>query len=231
MLASPSNPPQTHPASSADRVLQAAKKLFAQSGFDNTSTASIARQAQTSESQMIKHFGSKEGLLEAIFEAGWSEIAKSFAALDYLPIPSAKLHALVGSVLSKLAEDDELKQLFLMEGRRIRREGRLVLVTRGYMELVTTIDGLLEEMRSLGQLRPNLNTQGIRSALIGMLEGLLRDQMLAARANYPASFDSDDIRRLFLHVLQSFSVPPLNTGNTVEAQATTPESGEYKNMP
>jgi hypothetical protein len=64
-----------------------------------------------------------------------------------------------------------------------------------------------------------------------MLEGLLRDQMLAARANYPASFDSDDIRRLFLHVLQSFSVPPLNTGNTVEAQATTPESVKYKNVP
>ena len=51
----------------AERILHAAKILFAVSGFENTSTISIARQSQTSESQIIKHFGTTEGLLEAIF--------------------------------------------------------------------------------------------------------------------------------------------------------------------
>jgi len=37
------------------------------------------------------------------------------------------------------------------------------------------------------------------------VEGLLRDRMMARRANYPAAFSPDDIRKLFLHVLQSFS--------------------------
>jgi AcrR family transcriptional regulator len=190
----------------AERVLIAAKALFAQSGFENTTTASIARLARTSESQIVKHFGSKEGLLEEIFEDGWRHIAHSFAAIEYRPDPGSKLQALVGSVLTKLEEDDQLKQLFLLEGRRIRREGHLILITRGYLQLIKILDGLLTEMQSKGQMRSDLNVEAARSALIGMLEGLLRDKMLGLRANYPANFSPEDIRKLFLCLLQSFAL-------------------------
>ena len=103
-------------APASDRILLAAKALFAQSGFENTSTISIARLAQTSESQIIKHFGNKEGLLEAIFEAGWKHISEAFGALEYVPSPSSKLQALAGLILAKLEEDEQLKLLFLLEG-------------------------------------------------------------------------------------------------------------------
>lgn len=193
-------------ASPAERILLSAKRLFAQSGFENTSTISIARLAQTSESQIIKHFSNKEGLLEAIFEQGWKHIGEAFGALEYLPSPSSKLQALVGLILAKLEEDEQLKELFLLEGRRIRKEGHMVLMTRGFQRLVMTADRLLKEMRDLGQLRSDLHLEGMRSALIGMLEGLLRDRMLAARIPYSASYNAEDIRKLFLHVLNSFSV-------------------------
>jgi AcrR family transcriptional regulator len=192
----------------AERILNAAKTLFAESGFENTSTMSIARLAQTSESQIVKHFGTKEGLLEAIFEDGWKHIGQAFGAIEYLPSPSSKLQGLVGLILTKLEEDAQLKQLFLFEGRRIRREGRMVLMTQGFLQLVRTADRLLKEMRDLGQLRSDLHLEGIRSALIGMLEGLLRDKMLASRIPYSASFNAEDIRKLFLHVLNSFSTVP-----------------------
>jgi AcrR family transcriptional regulator len=192
----------------AERILKAAKLLFAEAGFENTSTISIARMAQTSESQIIKHFGSKEGLLEAIFEDGWNHIAEAFGALEYIPAPSAKLQALVGLILAKLEEDEQLKQLFLLEGRRIRKEGHMVLMTKGFLGLVHTADRLLKEMRDLGQLRSDLHIEGMRSALIGMMEGLLRDRMLTGRIPYSASYTAEDIRKLFLHVLDSFSSSP-----------------------
>src|SRR4051812_34773053 len=59
--------------SARDRILKTAKQLFAKQGYDHTSTVAIARAAGTSESQVMKHFGSKEGLLEEIFNAGWEE--------------------------------------------------------------------------------------------------------------------------------------------------------------
>src|SRR6478672_12040951 len=197
--------PEDPKAPASDRILHAAKALFAQAGFENTSTISIARLAQTSESQIIKHFGNKEGLLEAIFEDGWRHISEAFGALEYIPAPSSKLQALVGLILTKLEEDEQLKRLFLLEGRRIRKEGHMVLMTEGFLRLVQTADRLLKEMRDLGQLRSDLHIEGIRSALIGMMEGLLRDKMLAGRIPYSASYTAEDIRKLFLHVLNSFS--------------------------
>ncbi len=60
--------------SSHDRILRSAKHLFARNGYENTSTVAIAREAGTSESQLMKHFGSKQGLLLAIFDRGWAGI-------------------------------------------------------------------------------------------------------------------------------------------------------------
>lgn len=191
------------------RILLVAKRLFAAGGYENTSTNSISRAAKTSESQIIKHFGGKESLLEAIFAEGWGRIAESYKGLEYLSSPSAKLQSLVGLILAKLADDPDMLELFLFEGRRIRKEGHLILMTSGFLNLVKVVDELLLEMRSSGELRLDLNIEAVRSALMGMMEGLLRDRLLASRVQYPASYSQADIRNLFFHFLKTFSTQPL----------------------
>lgn len=185
------------PPSSHDRILMAAKQLFASRGYENTSTVAIARLAGTSESQLMKHFGSKEGLLEAIFDFGWEELRTHLSALQQLPSPEKKLHALLDATLQGLERDPELKQLLLLEGRRIRREGRMVMMTGGFLSYVQLIDGILSEMRESGTLRSDLNPQAVRSGLIGMFEGILRDQLLAERAAFPSTAKVSDLRQLF----------------------------------
>jgi AcrR family transcriptional regulator len=187
--------------SSHDRILAAAKQLFASRGYENTSTVAIARLAGTSESQLMKHFGNKEGLLEAIFDQGWEKMGYALRGIHELSPASEKLLSLLDLVLSALERDPELKELMLLEGRRVRKEGRMVLLTRGYQEFVKTVDSLLLEMRAAGELRSNANSQAIRSGLMGMLEGMLRDQMLARRINYPAAYTTEEIRMLFTSVL------------------------------
>lgn len=184
-------------ASSRDRILAAAKQLFAARGYENTSTVAIARLAGTSESQLMKHFGSKEGLLEAIFDAGWEQLSAHIATLPKLPSPGEKLHALLDATLAGLESDHELKQLMLLEGRRIRREGRMVLMTNGFLAYVSIVDGILAEMRAAGQLRSDLNIQAVRSGLIGMFEGILRDELLSEKADFPSTAKVSDLRQLF----------------------------------
>ena len=186
----------------------AAKQLFASRGYENTSTVAIARLAGTSESQLMKHFGSKEGLLEAIFEAGWQEMSAHIAALQQVPNPRQKLTVLLDATLAGLERDPELKQLLLLEGRRIRREGRMVMMTRGFLDYVGVVDAILAEMRAAGQLRSDLNPQAVRSALIGMFEGILRDQLLAQRAAFPSSAKISDLRQLFDVVIPALGTKP-----------------------
>ncbi|HYY68401.1 MAG TPA: TetR/AcrR family transcriptional regulator [Terriglobales bacterium] len=187
--------------SSRDRILTAAKELFASRGYENTSTVAIARMASTSESQLMKHFGSKEGLLEAIFDQGWERMGEAVRGIHDLGSPEEKLLSLLDVVLNAFERDLELKELLLLEGRRIRKEGRMVLLTRGYQEFVNMVDSVLLEMRAAGRLSSDTNPQAVRSALMGMLEGLLRDQMLAGRVGFPAAYTTQEIRKLFTSVL------------------------------
>ncbi len=183
--------------SSHDRILDAARRLFASRGYENTSTVVIARAAGTSESQLMKHFGSKEGLLEAIFEQGWAKIAESFKAIQRLAGASEKLNALLDLLVSTLDADPDLKGLMLLEGRRIRKEGRLVMMTTGYQEFLKVVDAILAEMSARKELRADVNREALRAALIGMVEAMMRDQVLGERMGHPAQYSSADIRKLF----------------------------------
>jgi AcrR family transcriptional regulator len=205
------NPSETghevlHGGSARDRILASAKRLFAQDGYDNTSTVAVARAAGTSESQLMKHFGSKEGLLEAIFNAGWDEMSYTFSAIHQLQSPTEKLEVILELILAALDRDEELKALMLLEGRRIRKEGHVVLLTKGYLRFIGVLDAILLEMRAAGELREDISIDAIRSALNSIFEGMLRDQVLASRMGYPARFDRGELTRIFKVVLEAFTI-------------------------
>jgi len=189
----------------AKRILEAAKALFASRGYEQTTTAMIARQAGTSESQIVKHFETKEGLLATIFNDGWSRIAQQLEGLRSIKSGLDRLEVLVSVLMNAFRSDPALKELMLFEGRRMRREGQLML-TNGYLSFVRVVDECLEQMRLNGELNPELDTQALRSGFIGMFEGMLRDQLLAARSNYPADYSLEAMQLVFRHVLNSFLV-------------------------
>lgn len=191
--------------STHERILRVGKTLFANRGYEHTSTSAIARQAGTSESQLMKHFGSKAGLLEAIFIEGWTRITEQARlSIQNVQSPPEKLQVISRTVLQQLERDPELKLLMLLEGRRIRKEGQMVALTQGFLGFVDLVDGVLHEMRALNLLRPNFSPQAVRSALMGMLEGMLRDRFLAERLGFPAQFSLDQLQEILGCALASF---------------------------
>jgi AcrR family transcriptional regulator len=187
-----------------ERILRVSKTLFAARGYEHASTSSIAREAGTSESQLMKHFGSKAGLLEAIFAESWSKItAEAMRAAESAPTPYQKLTLISELVVDAMDRDPELKLLMLLEGRRIRREGQMITFAEGFMSFVQFVDSILEGIRAAGQLREGLSPQAIRSGLMGMLEGMLRDRFLAERLGYPADFEAREIGEMLGVALSS----------------------------
>ena len=199
----------TNEVPSRTRLLLSARKLFAENGYESTSTASIARMAGTSESQLIKHFGGKASLLDAIFVDGWNSLTTWLQ--QQLPVtmsPTERLRLIPRIMFEALQRDPELRQLLLLEGRRIRKEGRLATLTDGFMGFVKLVDATLADMRNAGELRSDLNAQAIRSALIGLTEGALRDQLLAERAGTPREFTPENIGSLVDALVNSISALP-----------------------
>jgi hypothetical protein len=82
----------------------------------------------------------------------------------------------------------------------------VVALTEGFLGFVGLLDGVVVEMRSMQLLRPELDPQAVRSALIGMLEGMLRDRYLAEHVQFPANFQADQLQQVLGLALASFTV-------------------------
>ena len=186
-------------SSSRNRMIAVAKRLFSSAGYENTTTVMIAREAHTSESQLVKHFGSKEGLLEAIFEEGWAGLRMQMANIQAIAAPRERLKAIMRSVLQAFAEDPELRDLMLLEGRRIRREGKMIMLTASYLEFVKVMDSLvLSAQKTVVSEYP---AQLIRSSLMGMFEGVLRDRVLQEKYGHPAGFEITQAEKFVAEVV------------------------------
>jgi AcrR family transcriptional regulator len=192
--------------SSHDRILNAAKELFARLGYEATSTAAIARLAGSSQSQLIKHFGSKEGLLDAVFDEGWKTLKGGFSSVSELRCPKRRLYALLDLMMSALSDDDDLKDIMLQEGRRMHHGHTPTAMASSSLHLIQMIDSILGELKSAGELKPEVHVQALRSAILGMLSGLLRAQMLARRIDYPAKYTQEEVKQTIEMALSGFLV-------------------------
>lgn len=204
------------PISSHDRILLSAKHLFARNGYENTSTVAIAREAGTSESQLMKHFGSKQGLLSSIFDRGWVSIIERVQATQKTGAPADRLFAMLEAMVVELENDSDLKELMTLEARRVRKDNRDVLLSQGYRQFSGVVDGLLLEMQRQGQIRPDLKLDAVRAALFGMTEGLVRDRVVARRSEFTADYNFDDIKRVLEILVPAFggeAMQPLKAVN------------------
>lgn len=191
---------------SRERILKTAKALFALKGYEQATTSAIARTAATSETQLVKYFGTKQGILEAIFTVAWSQmLAEARKQTAGISSPKEKLSTVLRVVMMTLESDPDMKLLLLLEGRRIRKDGPLLVLTEAFMSFVHLLDEILSEMQSLGMIRRELDIQAVRSALMGMLEGMLRDSFLAKRTEYPAHYSPNEVGRIFSIVLNSLA--------------------------
>ncbi len=196
----------TSTLSSHDRILNSAKLLFAQNGFENTSTVAIAREAGTSESQLMKHFGSKQGLLVAIFDRGWNSIGERIQAVHHSS-PAERLFHVLEAVAVELDRDPEMKTLMTLEARRVRKDGTDILLSRGGRQFREALDRILQDMRNEGEIRTDVNLDAVRAAIVGMIEGLLRDPVVAKRSELRANYGFEDVQKLLEILVGAFHEP------------------------
>jgi len=190
--------------SAEERILQAGKRLFAAKGFDQTTTAAIAREAGSSESQLIKYFENKDGLLRAIFEDGWQRLSFVYSAAAIAESPEEKLRVIFELIARALQEDRELRNLMLFEGRRVRSQSSEILLTTGYYRLLTEVESHVTPLLKTSRLEKELSPRAVASALIGMLESMLRDQAISERREGKSQPNGEEIRAMFRLMIGCF---------------------------
>ena len=193
------------PDRSRTRLLAAARALFARNGFEQSSTSAIARAAGTSESQLVRYFGSKVGLLEAIFEEAWKPMnARIHDMLADAKTGRDAVAGVLSAVLAAFDRDDELATIFLFEGRRIRNDAE-VRMSSGFREFSDITLRLIRRGQKDGSFSATLDATALSAALIGAVESMVRERLLAKRAGLPRPFPDKQLHRIFVAMLDGFA--------------------------
>jgi AcrR family transcriptional regulator len=197
--------PSPAPGSSRNRLLHSAKRLFTARGYEQTATSAIAREAGTSESQLMRYFGGKAGLLDALFNDAWSDLGDRVReATAGSPSPREALLRLLETLATALQRDQDLAALFLFEGRRLRGGKPRVRLPEGFQALVEAARSLVRKAQAAHEIDARLDAAAVTAALVGACEAMVRERLLARSAGSRA-FSQREIMRTLESMLAGFA--------------------------
>lgn len=126
--------------------MRAGAALFAEHGIDGALTRDIvSRAGQSNDSAVTYHFGSRQGLLEAILRAGVERMEAARAA-DLARLDPSDLHAVVAAIVEPIAAE-----LRTEEGRDFLR---IVVQVAGLSGVRSrTLPALIQDTALAGELR------------------------------------------------------------------------------
>lgn len=94
-----------------EKILNTALRMFAEQGYANTSTSSIAKEAGVSEGLIFRHFGSKDKLLDAIVSCGIDEMNEGISKMESITNPKEVLSSSFDFVVDLIRNNYETWKL------------------------------------------------------------------------------------------------------------------------
>jgi AcrR family transcriptional regulator len=186
----PRRGPYRNGAKTRAQIVEAASRVFAESGYAGGSLRQIAARVEVSPASMLQHFGSKEGLLTAVME-DWRASTRRLGVAGAVGIDH--FTSLV-RVMGYHIEHRGLIELFLMQAAESTSGSSpaRAFVDSHYLETVAVWTGKLAEAEELGQISPMTPAQReveVRT-LIAVMDGLELQWLLDPRIDLLEMFSA-----------------------------------------
>ena len=177
-----------------NRIIQSAKKLFAEQGFQRTTVADISRQVGLSEAVLYEYFQGKEDLLLTIPDLWVSQLLED-AKEQLFGIRGAenKLRKFLWWNLRRIEQaplDAKIVYLFLKTNANFMKTPVYANVRKLYAYLLE----IFEEGRESGEMKNELNAYAARDIFIGTMDHivirwLLKDMSYSLFENLEERFE------------------------------------------
>ena len=185
-----------------ERMMQAAKRVMAEVGFERATTAQIAHEAGASEAELLRDFAGKPALLETLFNAIWDPLNSRIADIVMASV-SARLACMgiLAAMLHVLNRDSDLARLLLFESRRQHGDNGDIRLSRGFRDFESLLVHVVERGQKDGSFTKVLEAPAIASALLGAAEGMVRDRLLAQMLDRPLPFNEAQLQITFAAIV------------------------------
>jgi len=177
-----------------NRIIDSAKKLFADQGYLKTTVVDISKQAGLSEAALYEYFQGKEDLLLAIPDLWVSDLlADVQEQLFGIKGAANKLRKYLWWNMRRIEQaplDAKIVYLFLKTNANFMNTPVYANVRKLYAHLVD----IFEEGKKTGEMRPDLNSYAARDIFVGTMDHvvtrwLLKDMSYPLFENLEQIFD------------------------------------------
>jgi len=199
-------------ASSKDRILKAAREVFAAEGLAGARVDEIARRARCNKALVYYYFDSKDDLYDAVYSA---EAGRRMPILD--AVRSASFHEWLGGLVDATTHPDDSSWI-----RLIAREGlngTAITARQQRAELWAQCVGLLRRAQAQGEIDQELDPEMVVLMFVLTTLGsqtLRQFTELIAGESPDAQGFSERLRKFHLSIADHLR-PPAERGDAAEA--------------
>jgi len=157
------------------QILDAAVSVFARQGFHACRVSDIAREAGVAYGLVYHYFGSKDQVLNELFEERWSLLLTAIEEVDARPIPAReKLDAVAGFIIDSYRHDRKLMKVIIVEVTRAANSfGRTHLpeISQAYDLIAKIVSDAQEQGAFRGDVDPIFASMWFYGAIEQLLSG------------------------------------------------------------
>lgn len=150
-----------------ESILNSALALFADEGYNAVSTNKIARAAGVSEGLIFRHFGSKQGLLDALIEMTEEKMSQLFGPILFEENPKKALHMAIEMPFSIPEQEYPFWRLqYMLKWNEAYYKPQ---------KMKPVLDKMTNVFGELGYEQPALEAAMLNQTLESIFTGIIRD--------------------------------------------------------
>ena len=185
-----------------ERIINSAKRLFAEQGYQKTTIVDISRQAGLSEAALYDYFQGKEDLLQMIPDLWVSELLRDLEE-QLFGIKGAvnKMRKYLWWYMRRVEQsplDAKIVYLFLKTNANFLDTEVYSNVKKLYSHLVD----IFEEGRKSGEMKPDLNPRVARDIFVGTMDHII-SRWLLKDMSYSLFDNLEDIFELMVDAFKA----------------------------
>ncbi len=176
------------------QIMEAAEELFAEQGFAGTSVRDIAEKAGVNLAMISYYFGSKEKLMEAMFDYRGQYMQLQLQSLLQTKelSPMQKFEKLIDEYIDRITKKQCFHQIMVRE-QMANREGP---IARQIFQLKQSnqalIGQLIQEGQKKGDFKKNVDASFLMMTLVGTTSQLMTAQHYYREANNLQSLSGEE---------------------------------------
>jgi AcrR family transcriptional regulator len=186
-------------------IINTAEKLFAVTGFDGTSVRDIAQEAGVNVAMISYYFGSKEKLMEALFEQKSNKLTLMVENLLQNDEISSmeKVYVLIDDYVDKFLNQQEFHKIMMREQVAEKDSTIANVIMQLKKRNLASIKKLILAGQKTGEFKKNIDVVMMMATLVGTASQVITSQCYYREVNNMESMDDAEFRK---HIRKKLSV-------------------------